>query len=224
MLREIFPVESYDKNLRLEYRIRYELGKPRYEPDECRQLRLTYGCSVSRLAATDERRAHRGRSLSRRYADHDGRRRVHHQCRWRRVVVSQLHRSPGVDFVADTESGEAKTSQLPNHPRAMRQLDRVKYLEREDTLSVRIDQERQVFGHDAAAGDGSEIYTAIPIYCGFSIPPPSEKIVDGRSAAKIEGKIAVEDIVYPAGTEKAGEIISAESRWSAKRSRKMRLS
>src|SRR3990170_1266075 len=42
VLREIFPVESYDKTLRLEY-VRYELGKQRYEPDECRQLRLTYG-------------------------------------------------------------------------------------------------------------------------------------------------------------------------------------
>lgn len=28
VLREIFPIESYDKSLRLEY-IRYELGKPR---------------------------------------------------------------------------------------------------------------------------------------------------------------------------------------------------
>ncbi len=42
VLQEIFPIESYDKTLRLEY-IRYQLGKPRYEPDECRQLRLTYG-------------------------------------------------------------------------------------------------------------------------------------------------------------------------------------
>src|SRR3954452_13659536 len=42
VLREIFPIESYDKTLRLEY-LRYELGKPRYGPDECRQLRLTYG-------------------------------------------------------------------------------------------------------------------------------------------------------------------------------------
>src|SRR5436190_7245270 len=42
VLREIFPIESYDKTLRLEY-LWYELGKPRYEPDECRQLRLTYG-------------------------------------------------------------------------------------------------------------------------------------------------------------------------------------
>ena len=31
MLREIFPIESYDKTLKLEY-LRYELGKPRYSP------------------------------------------------------------------------------------------------------------------------------------------------------------------------------------------------
>ncbi|MFM7412104.1 MAG: hypothetical protein ACKO6E_02650, partial [Planctomycetota bacterium] len=42
VLREIFPVESYDRTVKLEY-LRYELGKPRYSPDECRQLRLTYG-------------------------------------------------------------------------------------------------------------------------------------------------------------------------------------
>ena len=41
-IREIFPVESYDKSIKLEY-LRYELGKPRYTPEECRQLRLTYG-------------------------------------------------------------------------------------------------------------------------------------------------------------------------------------
>ena len=33
VLREIFPIESYDKKLTLSY-LRYELGKPRYEPDE----------------------------------------------------------------------------------------------------------------------------------------------------------------------------------------------
>jgi len=42
VLQEIFPIESYDKKVSLEYS-RYELGKPRYDPDECRQLRLTYG-------------------------------------------------------------------------------------------------------------------------------------------------------------------------------------
>src|ERR1700732_4611204 len=42
ILREVFPIESYDGQYRLEY-LRYELGKPRYTPTECRQLRLTYG-------------------------------------------------------------------------------------------------------------------------------------------------------------------------------------
>src|SRR5262245_20667647 len=42
VLKEIFPIESYDKKLSLEY-IRYELGKHRYDPDECRQLRLKVG-------------------------------------------------------------------------------------------------------------------------------------------------------------------------------------
>ena len=42
VLQEIFPIESYDKKIALEY-VKYELGKPRYDPDECRQLRLTYG-------------------------------------------------------------------------------------------------------------------------------------------------------------------------------------
>src|SRR5258707_13822407 len=39
VLREIFPIESYDKTLSVQY-IKYELGKPRYGPDESRELRL----------------------------------------------------------------------------------------------------------------------------------------------------------------------------------------
>jgi len=42
LFREIFPIESYDKTMQLEYLL-YEMEKPRYTPQECRQLRLTYG-------------------------------------------------------------------------------------------------------------------------------------------------------------------------------------
>jgi DNA-directed RNA polymerase subunit beta len=34
-----------------------------------------------------------------------------------------------------------------------------------------------------------------------------EKVHDGRSVAKIEGKVAVDDVCYPVGTARAGEII-----------------
>src|SRR4026207_1104949 len=42
LLREVFPIESYDQNLKLEY-ISYDLAEPRYTTDECRALRLTPG-------------------------------------------------------------------------------------------------------------------------------------------------------------------------------------
>src|SRR5438552_8440453 len=42
VMQEIFPIESYDKKIALEY-VKYELGRPRYDTTVCRQLRLTYG-------------------------------------------------------------------------------------------------------------------------------------------------------------------------------------
>jgi DNA-directed RNA polymerase subunit beta len=42
LFREIFPIESYDKKMVLEY-LFYELEKPHYTPTQCQQLRLTYG-------------------------------------------------------------------------------------------------------------------------------------------------------------------------------------
>src|SRR3954464_13262793 len=42
LLREVFPIESYDGTMKLEY-INYALKEARYPPDECRELRLTYG-------------------------------------------------------------------------------------------------------------------------------------------------------------------------------------
>ena len=42
LLREVFPIESYDGNMKLEY-VDYGLDAPRYTADEARELRLTYG-------------------------------------------------------------------------------------------------------------------------------------------------------------------------------------
>ena len=38
LFREVFPIESYDKKMVLEY-LYYELEKPHYTPNECKQLR-----------------------------------------------------------------------------------------------------------------------------------------------------------------------------------------
>jgi hypothetical protein len=120
VLREIFPIESYDKTLALEY-IKYELGKPRYDPDECRQLRLTYGRPFRVwLRLTREQPIEEEVYLGDMPIMIGGGEFIINGAE--RVVVSQLHRSPGVDFVVEIEAATAAAS-LPHHPRT-RQLDR----------------------------------------------------------------------------------------------------
>ncbi|HTQ40606.1 MAG TPA: DNA-directed RNA polymerase subunit beta [Pirellulales bacterium] len=202
VLREIFPIESYDKNLKLEY-IRYELGKPRYEPHECRQLRLTYGRPFRvwlRLTKAEpiEEEVYLGDipiMLGGGEFIINGA---------ERVVVSQLHRSPGVDFVTETDTGERKIFSARIIP------ERGSWIElnvsKKDTLQVRIDQSGKfsammlLRAMDPKYGQDADLLRTF-------YESHMEKVVDGRSVGKIEGKIAVTDIVYPASSERAGEII-----------------
>ena len=150
VLREIFPIESYDKTLSLEY-IKYELGKPRYGPDECRQLRLTYGRPFRVwLRLNKEQPVEEEVYLGDMPIMIGGGEFIINGAE--RVVVSQLHRSPGVDFVVETEAGDRKLHSLPHHPRA-RQLDRD---QRHQEGHARRPHRPvgQVLGHDAAARDG----------------------------------------------------------------------
>jgi DNA-directed RNA polymerase subunit beta len=104
VLREIFPIESYDKKSSLEY-VKYDLGKPRYDPDECRQLRLTYGRPFRvwlRLRKADGTAVEEEVYLGDMPIMIGGGEFIINGAE--RVVVSQLHRSPGVDFVVTREA------------------------------------------------------------------------------------------------------------------------
>src|SRR5690348_12435804 len=202
VLREIFPIESYDKNLKLEY-IRYELGKPRYEPHECRQLRLTYGRPFRVwLRLTKEEPVEEEVYLGDMPIMLGGGEFIINGAE--RVVVSQLHRSPGIDFVAEVDAGERKLHSCRIIP------ERGSWIElnisKKDTLTVRIDQSGKfsamtlLRAMDAKYSLDSELLRVF-------YETAHEKIVDGRSVGKIEGKIAVEDIVYPANSQRAGEVI-----------------
>ena len=122
VFREIFPIESYDKTLKLEY-LHYDLGKPRYDPDECRQLRLTYGrplhvwLRLNKGETTLEESVYLGDM-----PDHDRRRRIHHQrCRaGRRQPAPPLARRR---FRRRDRVERQEAACLPRYPRA-RQLDR----------------------------------------------------------------------------------------------------
>jgi DNA-directed RNA polymerase subunit beta len=202
VLREIFPIESYDKNLKLEY-IRYELGKPRYEPHECRQLRLTYGRPFRVwLRLTKEEPVEEEVYLGDMPIMLGGGEFIINGAE--RVVVSQLHRSPGIDFVAEMEAGERKLHSCRIIP------ERGSWIElnisKKDTLTVRIDQSGK-FSAMTLLRAMDPKYSLDSELLRVFYETTTEKVVDGRSVGKIEGKIAVEDIVYPANSDRAGEVI-----------------
>jgi DNA-directed RNA polymerase subunit beta len=107
LFRETFPVESYDKGTILEY-LYYELEQPRYNVNECRQLRLTYGYP---LKITCRLRNKDGQDIAEQaiYLGEipvmiGGGEFVINGAE--RVIVSQLHRSPGVDFLVESKEGD----------------------------------------------------------------------------------------------------------------------
>src|SRR6476646_147071 len=143
LLREVYPIESYDGNLRLEY-ISYELAEPRYTTDECRALRLTYGMPFRikvRLVRKDKDEVMEdsiylgeipimigGGEFIINGAE--------------RVIVNQLHRSPGVDFLVETQEGDRPLHGFRIIP------ERGSWIEcavtKKDALAVRIDQSSKI--------------------------------------------------------------------------------
>ncbi len=143
LLREVFPISSYDGNMTLDY-ISYDLSKPRYTQDECRALRLTYGMPFRvkvRLSRKDkpdiiEEAIYLGEIP---IMTGGGEFIINGA---ERVIVSQLHRSPGVDFVIDSQEGDR-----PLH--ACRVIpERGSWIEinvtKKDLMVVRIDQSAKI--------------------------------------------------------------------------------
>src|SRR5882672_12898353 len=143
LLREVFPIESYDGNLRLEY-ISYELTEARYTTDECRALRLTYGMPF-RI------RVRFNRKDKDEIKDDDiylgeipimigGGEFIINGAE--RVIVNQLHRSPGVDFLVEVKEGDRPLHGCRIIP------ERGSWIEcsvtKKDVLAVRIDQSSKI--------------------------------------------------------------------------------
>src|SRR5690242_19983111 len=143
LLREVFPIESYDGNLRLEY-ISFDLSEPRYTTDECRALRLTYGMPFRiqvRLVRKDKDEVVEdsiylgevpimigGGEFIINGAE--------------RVIVNQLHRSPGIDFLIEEQEGDRPLHGFRVIP------ERGSWVEcavtKKDALTVRIDQSSKI--------------------------------------------------------------------------------
>src|SRR5258706_12005137 len=143
LLREVFHIESYDQNLKLEY-ISYDLAEARYTTDECRAMRLTFGMPFRiqvRLIRKDKDEVMEdsiylgeipimigGGEFIINGAE--------------RVIVSQLHRSPGVDFLVEVQEGDRPLHGCRIIP------ERGSWIEcsvtKKDALAVRIDQSSKI--------------------------------------------------------------------------------
>ncbi|MBS0198523.1 MAG: DNA-directed RNA polymerase subunit beta [Planctomycetes bacterium] len=139
LLREVYPIKSYDETMTLEY-IDYTLEEPRYTPDECRELRLTYGRPF-RIGVRLKREGKPELPEEQIYLGEfpimmGGGEFIVNGAE--RVIVSQLHRSPGVDFSILSSEGDRPLHSARVIP------ERGSWIELEvtkkDVLAMRIDQ------------------------------------------------------------------------------------
>ena len=147
LLREVFPIVSYDENLRLDY-VSYSLSEARYTPDECRALRLTYGMPFRiqvRFTNKNAAAAKEGILEDSIYVGEvpimiGGGEFIINGAE--RVIVNQLHRSPGVDFLVETQEGDRPLHGFRVIP------ERGSWIEcsvtKKDALAVRIDQSSKI--------------------------------------------------------------------------------
>ena len=106
LLREVFPIYSYDKTLCLEY-VSYELGRPRYTPEECRKLRMTFGYPFKiRVRLVKPEPVEEEIYLGEIPVMIGGGEFIINGSE--RVTVCQMHRSPGVDFSVEVHTGDKK--------------------------------------------------------------------------------------------------------------------
>src|SRR5437899_2364922 len=191
VLREIFPIESYDKSISLDY-IKYELGKPRYDPDECRQLRLTYGRPFRVwLRLNKEQPVEEEVYLGDMPIMIGGGEFIINGAE--RVVVSQLHRSPGVDFVVETEAGDRKLHSCRIIPKRGTWIEI--NVTKKDTLGVRIDQSGKFSAMTLLRAMDPAYSTDADILRAFY---PAEQItVAPNHRERLEGVLPVGDVIDP---------------------------
>ena len=193
ILREIFPIDSYEGRVKLEY-LGYELGRPRYSSDECRMLRLTFGMPFKirvRLIRGEEEleevvylgeipKMIGGGEFIINGAE--------------RVIVSQLHRSPGVDFDKEIHTSDRVLHKCRIIPERGSWIELL--VSRKDTLTVRIDQSGK-FPITTLLRAMFERYDSNEEIIRRFYDTSVVKLNSKKAIDRVKGKVVVSDIVDP---------------------------
>ena len=203
ILCETFPIESYDGSCTMNY-LRYTLGRPRYTPDECRKLRLTYGAPFRVLLRLDkEEPVQEEVYLGEIPLMIGGGEFIVNGAE--RVIVTQLHRSPGVDFLEEGRTADRRLHSCRIIP------ERGSWIEltvtKKDVLMVRVDQSGQFPATCLLRAMSPDYSTNADIIQAF-YETETISVPDARSASKLKGRRVVGEIkneegeaVVPAGGE-----------------------
>jgi DNA-directed RNA polymerase subunit beta len=202
LLKEVFPIYSYDKTMCLEY-VGYELGRPRYTIEECRKLRLSYGYPFKvRLRLVKPEPVEEEVYLGEIPIMIGGGEFIVNGSE--RVIVSQLHRSPGVDFSVDTASSERKLHSCWIIP------ERGSWIElnvtKKEILTVRIDQSGKFSAVTLLRALDENLSTDQDLLRHFyttKVIKKGKSQTENAFAKSITGRIAVGDIVVL----KTGEVL-----------------
>ena len=202
LLKEVFPIYSYDKTMCLEY-VGYELGRPRYTIEECRKLRLSFGYPFKvRLRLVKPEPVEEEVYLGEIPIMIGGGEFIVNGSE--RVIVSQLHRSPGVDFSVDTASADRKLHSCWIIP------ERGSWIElnvtKKEILTVRIDQSGKFSAVTLLRALDEDLSTDQDLLRHFyttKVFKKGKSQTENAFAKSITGKIAVGDIVVL----KTGEVL-----------------
>jgi len=198
---EVFPIESADGSMRMDF-IKYELGEPRYRSVE--EALARGGSYTAPLKAY--------LSLSTRQVNGKFKQGAEQEvmlCELplmtetgsfifngaERIVVSQLHRSPGIIFEADEEKKQSVLGKPLYFARIIPY--RGAWIEFEfdtdNVLWVRLDRKKKILATTFLKAAGLETNSAIL----QTFYESQEVVVSHENSANIVGKYAIEDIVDP---------------------------
>ncbi len=209
VLRESFPILSADKSIRLEY-VHYELEDPAYTIEECRRLKLTYGYpfKVRLRTAGGESPIEEDVYLGTIPVMLGGGEFIINGAE--RVVVNQLHRSPGIDFVKTVDETDNSVSYhsriVPERGSWVELYIASKVRKDPNRIEVQIDQGAKFCVMDLIRAMDPK-YSSDEDILRIFFETRKVSLRSGKSANKIAGKISVKTLCYPKGTDRDGEEI-----------------
>jgi len=188
---EVFPIESFDGSYKLEF-VSYLLEKPKYVIAECQKRGITYSSTLKvrlRLKSKKESKEQDIYICELPLMTETGTFIINGD---ERVVVSQLHRSPGVSFAEETHPSGRRLHSAKIIPY------RGAWVEFEfdimDTLSVFIDRRRKVLATTFLRALGfSTNEDILKLFCGIE----EVKIERESQLEKLHSRVLAEDVIDP---------------------------